>query len=73
MDQGVDVWGGGVFCEGGDDGFVGVEIAGVGAIEGAGFDVEDVDEDTDGGEDVGFLRGEVGFCEGVLSVRLVWC
>ena len=39
----------------------------MGAIEGAGFDVEDVNEDADGGEDVGFLRCEVGFCEGVLS------
>ena len=45
----------------------------MGAIEGAGFDVEDVDEDADGGEDVGFLRCEVGFCEGVLAVGLVWC
>ncbi len=39
----------------------------MGTIEGARFDVEDVDEDADGGEDVGFLRCEVGFREGVLS------
>ena len=39
----------------------------MGAIKRAGFDVEDIDEDADGGEDVGFLRCEVGFCEGVLS------
>ena len=45
----------------------------MGAIEGAGFDIEDVDENADGGEDVGFLRCEVGFCKGILSVRLVWC
>ena len=39
----------------------------MGAIEGARFDVEDIDEDADGGEDVGFLSCEVGFCKGVLS------
>ena len=39
----------------------------MGAIKGAGFDVEDVDEDPNGGEDVGFLCCEVGFCEGVLA------
>ena len=39
----------------------------MGAIEGTGFDVKDVDEDADGGEDVGFLSCEVGFCEGILS------
>ena len=39
----------------------------MGTIEGTGFDVEDVDEAADGGEDVGFLRWEVGFCEGVLA------
>ena len=39
----------------------------MGAIEGAGFDVEYVDEDADGGEDVGFLGCEVGFCKGILS------
>ena len=67
MDQGEDVRCGGVFCQSGDNGTIGVEVAGVGAIEGAGFNVEDVDEDADGGEDVGFLRCEVGFCKGVLS------
>lgn len=39
----------------------------MGTIERAGFDVEDVDQDANGGEDVGFLRCEVGFCECVLS------
>ena len=39
----------------------------MGTIKGTGFDVEDVDEDADGGEDVGLLSREVGFCEGVLS------
>ena len=39
----------------------------MGAIEGAGFDVEDIDEDADGGKDVGPLRCEEGFCEGILS------
>ena len=68
MDQCEDVRCGGVFREGGDDGIIGVEVAGVGAIEGAGLDVEDVDKNADGGEDVGFLRCEVGFCEGILSV-----
>lgn len=67
MDQGEDVCIGGVFCESGDDGIVSVEVAGVGAIEGAGFDIEDVDEDADGGEDVGFLGCEVGFCECILA------
>lgn len=39
----------------------------MGAIEGAGFNVEDIDEDADGGENVRFLSREVGFCEGILS------
>ena len=43
----------------------------MGAIEGAGFDVKDVDEYTDGGKDVGLLSCEVGFCKGVLSVRCI--
>ena len=44
-----------------------MEVAWLGTIQGARFDVKDVDKDADGGKDVGFLRCEVGFCEGVLS------
>ena len=42
--------------------------AAAGWVEVTGFGVEDVDEDPDVGEDVGFLGGEVGLGEGVLSV-----
>lgn len=59
---------GGVLGEGGDDGRVGKEIARIGAFKGAGLDVEDVDEDADIAESLRFLRSEIGFCEGVLSV-----
>ncbi len=71
--EGEDVGTRGVFLEGFDDGGVGDEIAVVvafAAVEFEGFDVEDVDEDADVGEDVGFLRGEVVFGEGVLSVEM---
>ena len=62
-----------VFGEGGDDGGVRVEVAGVRAVKGAGFNVKDVDEHADGAEDVWFLRGQVGFCEGILSVQRDSC
>ena len=43
---------------------------GVGGVEVAGLGFKDVDEDADVGEDVRFLRGEVGLCEGVLSASV---
>ena len=67
-----DVGCGGEFGEGGDDGVVGGQVAfcvGRGRGEGAGFNVKDVDEDADAGEDVGLLGREVVFCEGILSVH----
>ena len=68
MDKGEYVGGRGVLGQGRDDGGVGEEIAGIGAFKGAGLDIKDVDEDTDIAEGLGFLRCEVGLCEGVLSV-----
>ena len=60
-----------VLREGGDDGGVGKKIARIGAFEGAGLDIEDIDEDADIAESLRFLRSEVGFCEGVLSVPIL--
>ena len=62
---------GGVLREGGDDGGVGKEIARIGAFEGAGLDIEDIDEDADIAESLRFLRSEVRFCKGVLSVPIL--
>lgn len=62
VDEDEDVRRGAVFLEGFDDGVVGLEVA----VDVARFDVEDIDEDCDVGEDVGALVGEVGFHEGVL-------
>lgn len=50
--------------EGGEDGDVSGQIV----VDVVGFDVEDVDEDVDVGEDVDVLLGEVVFYEGFLFV-----
>jgi len=66
-----DVGAGGVFLEGFDDGGVRDEVAvivALAAVEFERFDVEDVDEDANFGEDVGLFGGEVVFGKGVLSV-----
>lgn len=52
-------------AEGSDDGAVCKEIA----IEVSRFDVKDIDEDTDVGEDMLALLGEVIFHESILSAR----
>ncbi len=71
-----DVGAGGVFLEGFDDGGVRDEVAvivALAAVEFERFDVEDVDEDANFGEDVGLFGGEVVFGKGVLSVLVnVW-
>ena len=51
--------------EGSDDGAIGQEVT----IEIAGFDVEDVDEDTNVGEDMLTLLGEVVFHESILTAK----
>lgn len=60
----------GVLGESGDDSGVGEEIARIGTLERAGLDVENVNEDTDVAEGLGFLRCEVSLCKGVLSEAL---
>ena len=64
VDEGEDMGVWGVFGERGVDGGVGCKVA----VEGAGFDVKDVNQDADVAEDVGFLSGEVGSCKRILSV-----
>ena len=64
VDESEDGGAGRVLGEGVDDRGVGGEVA----VEFARLDVEDVDEDADVGEDVGFLRGEVVGGEGVLAI-----
>ena len=64
MDQAEDFGARGEGFEGFEDGREGLEVA---LFELAGFDVEDVDEDTDFGENVGLLGGQVIFSERILS------
>lgn len=67
MDETEDVRLGGIFCEGGYNSRVCGEVARRRTLEGARFDVEDVDEDTDRGEDMGLLSRKIGFGESILS------
>ena len=67
MHEGEDVGAGTVFAEGLNDGVVGHEISWIGTLEGTRLDVEDVNEDPNGGENMRLLGGEVGLCEGVLA------
>ena len=60
--------GGGVLGQGGDDSGIGEKISRIGAFEGAGLNVKDVDEDTHVAEGLRFLGCEVGLGEGVLSI-----
>ena len=59
-----DVGVGTELAEGLDDGIIGVEVA----VYLSGFNVEDVDEHRDVGEDVAALGCEVCFHESILSI-----
>lgn len=67
MDEDEDFGRGGAFGEGADDVAVREDVG----LEFAGFDVEDEDEDGDGGEDVLALVREVVFYEAVLAATVV--
>jgi len=61
----VDARGGRELTKGSDDGAVCKEVA----VEVSGLDIEDIDEDTNVGEHMLSLLGEVVFHEGILSAR----
>jgi hypothetical protein len=64
VDQDIYACGGGELTEGGYDGAVCKKVA----IEVSGFDIKYVYENTDIGEDVLALLGEVVFHESILAV-----
>lgn len=66
VDEDVDLGGGRVLGEGGENGDVGGHVA----VDVAGFDVEDVDQDADVGEDVDSLLREVVFHESLLATTV---
>ena len=66
VDEDVDLGGRGVLEEGGEDGHVGGKVA----LDVAGLDIEDVDEDADVGEDVDALLCEVVFHKGLLATAV---
>ena len=56
-----------VLSKGGNDGGVGGKVTRGRPLERARFDIEDVDENANRGEDMGSLIREIGFSKGVLS------
>ena len=75
MNETEDVGVRAMLCQGSNDGAVGGEVAWGGAFERAGFNVKDVDQHTDRGEDVGSLVCQIGLRECILSARIsgVFC
>ena len=70
MNQTEDVGVRAMLCQSGDNGAVGGEIARGRAFEGARFNVKDIDQYADRGEDVGSLARKIGLCECILPARV---
>lgn len=66
VDEDVDLCGGGVLQQGGEDGDVGGQVA----VDVARLDVEDVDDHADVGEDVDALLGEIVFHKSLLAAAV---